>query len=279
MGNAEHIAAVRELAAKAKQRAYDGGTLRREELPMVALEISKEWAGVRATLPTHLDLSDADFSNTVFCGIDLEQATLTGADFSESVIFACKFSGSHLDGVCFDNSDITDAFFHGARLNGASFRRARMTLPSFTEANLTGACLDGATLHGARADNGTVLTAATFVGARVTRAKGHKGTGDFAKHLSAIQRRQLAGRAGCFIASAACGGAQSPEVRLLREFRDRVLMPTVAGAWLVDGYYRLSPAIAQRIEARPCLRSAVRALLVCPAARLAAIVLDRSSRA
>ncbi len=66
---------------------------------------------------------------------------------------------------------------------------------------------------------------------------------------------------GCFIATAAFGGADAPAVTLLRQFRDRYLKLTVPGRAFVRAYYRYSPALAAWIENNPPLRRAAQTVL------------------
>ena len=66
---------------------------------------------------------------------------------------------------------------------------------------------------------------------------------------------------GCFIATAAFGGKDDPQVRSLRIFRDRVLLPNRLGRFWVYKYYQLSPPAARILARFPALRSLVRGLL------------------
>jgi len=74
------------------------------------------------------------------------------------------------------------------------------------------------------------------------------------------RRRLFHGRA-CFIATAAYGDPDAPEVESLRRFRDDHLLPNPVGHAFVRLYYRWSPPLARAIARRPRLRLAVRRAL------------------
>jgi len=65
----------------------------------------------------------------------------------------------------------------------------------------------------------------------------------------------------CFIATAAFGTPDEPEVTILRKFRDEYLMSNEPGRLLVSAYYRLSPPIATAIGKSAEARAAVRLVL------------------
>jgi len=66
----------------------------------------------------------------------------------------------------------------------------------------------------------------------------------------------------CFIATAAFGSVDAPRVRLLREFRDRVLLKFRSGKWFVSKYYRHSPPLARWLSKHETARVIVRYLLL-----------------
>lgn len=62
---------------------------------------------------------------------------------------------------------------------------------------------------------------------------------------------------GCFIATAVYG-SRSWQVRLLRNFRDTILLPSTVGRFLTATYYRYAPAVSVLIEKSPRLQAFAR---------------------
>jgi len=67
---------------------------------------------------------------------------------------------------------------------------------------------------------------------------------------------------GCFIATAAYGSLLHPYVGILRDFRDRYLMPGKLGRMLVNFYYKHSPLVADFIARNKALKVVVRISLL-----------------
>ena len=65
----------------------------------------------------------------------------------------------------------------------------------------------------------------------------------------------------CFIATAAYGSRLSPELDVLRTFRDRYLRANALGRAMVATYYRYSPPVAHFLARHEGLRAVVRTLL------------------
>jgi hypothetical protein len=65
----------------------------------------------------------------------------------------------------------------------------------------------------------------------------------------------------CFVATAAYGSYDHPQVRILRDFRDQVLMSSSLGRDVVGAYYRSGAAPAAWLEQHPSMRPVARALL------------------
>ena len=68
----------------------------------------------------------------------------------------------------------------------------------------------------------------------------------------------------CFIATACYGSAFHEDVKLLRLFRDKILVPNAIGAVFLSLYYRYSPKLARKIKNSPFLKTIVRTLVVFP---------------
>ncbi len=66
---------------------------------------------------------------------------------------------------------------------------------------------------------------------------------------------------GCFLATAVYGDYDAPKVRLLRDFRDRVLNQSPVGRRTVQLYYRTSPPLADFLRTHPTMAAAVRFVL------------------
>lgn len=80
------------------------------------------------------------------------------------------------------------------------------------------------------------------------------------------------GGGGCFIATAAWGSGLAPEVDTLRVFRDRWLLVSPIGRFLVKAYYRISPPLAGWIAPRNYARKIARFFVV-PVVMVAATAL------
>ena len=82
-------------------------------------------------------------------------------------------------------------------------------------------------------------------------------------------------RGGCFIATAAYGSYLDPHVKILRDFRDTLLIPSSLGRRLVHLYYRYSPRMASHVGRNRPLRFLTRQALL-PLAGMSSLVLKKS---
>ena len=62
----------------------------------------------------------------------------------------------------------------------------------------------------------------------------------------------------CFVATATYGGADHPNVRFLRAFRDDFLAHTPAGRRFIAWYWRTGPRLARWVERSAVLKRASR---------------------
>lgn len=65
----------------------------------------------------------------------------------------------------------------------------------------------------------------------------------------------------CFVASAVYESWSAPQLQTLRCFRDRVLLRSATGQWLVNQYYRVGPKWAAVVRETPWLQSTLRPCL------------------
>lgn len=97
--------------------------------------------------------------------------------------------------------------------------------------------------------------------------KGEKYAADFEEinsDLLSLLRAKQAVKKGCLIATACYGSYSAPEVILLRNFRDEVLLKKLLGRAFVKLYYFVSPPVADFIARREGLKRLVRGALVEP---------------
>jgi len=66
------------------------------------------------------------------------------------------------------------------------------------------------------------------------------------------------GGGGCFIATAAYGSMMKPHVKILRDFRDNIMLDNPVGKIFVNTYYTYSPPMAAFIAKHDSLRAMVR---------------------
>ena len=80
--------------------------------------------------------------------------------------------------------------------------------------------------------------------------------------FSAVPAAEEGKKGGCFIATVAYGSPFHSYVKILRDFRDKYLMPSKLGRALVDIYYKFSPSVADFIMKHKVLKAAVRVSLM-----------------
>lgn len=79
---------------------------------------------------------------------------------------------------------------------------------------------------------------------------------------AAVSGSNEGGGGGCFIATAAYGSYEAPAVKLLREFRDKLLLKNKPGKAFVKAYYRYSPPAAMWLEGQGWAKPLVQILLI-----------------
>lgn len=87
----------------------------------------------------------------------------------------------------------------------------------------------------------------------VASLSGRIATGGRINAFEAIKSADGGGN-GCFIATAAYGSIFTPQVRILRQFRDKYLKTNPLGKAFVKHYYTYSPPLADMIRNHPAMR-------------------------
>lgn len=85
-----------------------------------------------------------------------------------------------------------------------------------------------------------------------------------------IHVKKSADPSPCFIATACYGNYDSPEVMVLRQFRDEILLTNPIGTIFTRLYYAVSPPVADFIASHEFLKKIVRQILIAPSVGWAA---------
>jgi len=79
--------------------------------------------------------------------------------------------------------------------------------------------------------------------------------------VKSANERAAASSGGCYIATLVYGGYNTPEVIMLRHFRDNILMQCAAGRWFVKYYYLISPHLVKSLINHERIQKIIRTVL------------------
>ena len=96
---------------------------------------------------------------------------------------------------------------------------------------------------------------------RITAVDSNGNESVFSSEVSKIVLSSGGGGGGCFIATAAYGSYLDPRVDVLRDFRDRYLLPHAPGRMIIRFYYQYSTPVAKLIQQNAALRVMTRTVL------------------
>ena len=75
------------------------------------------------------------------------------------------------------------------------------------------------------------------------------------------RQRKIGRAAGCFVATVAYGGYDTPNVKFLRAFRDKILLKHSMGRLFTRFYYNVGPYLARMIGKSSMLKRASRKVI------------------
>ena len=79
--------------------------------------------------------------------------------------------------------------------------------------------------------------------------------------FSGIYDHNFKKNSGCFVATIVFEGANTPEVKILRNFRDKILIKLFLGQKFVNWYYKIGPVLALKINSHGQFKRVVRLAL------------------
>lgn len=261
------------------------------------------WKQYRERAGGPVTIEGGNFRGLLFAQSRLENHRFLNCDFSQSrwIFFKlsdCDCSGSNFSGcrtmlMPFEKTNCTNCNFSGAVfLYFAPFEKCDFSGANFTGSRLVSShsFFDEAKLEEASRFTGAIMTGCQLVIKAEKAAKSeaqlrsvleklftaeqladmvidYTGSSGAGVDLATLVRPAPGTSGGCFIATAACG-PESEEVRVLRSWRDQVLLGSRAGRRLARLYSRVSPPLARWLEGSARARRVVRRCLIKPVARL-----------